>query len=64
MGRDFHGFQRQPGLRTVESELLGALEEVGVIETLDNLTIPLPDELIVEFMHWEMWSLSAPEKCQ
>ena len=34
MGRDFHGFQRQPGLRTVESELLGALEEVGVIENL------------------------------
>ncbi len=61
MGTDFHGFQRQPGLRTVENELLGALEDARVI---DNLTIPLPDELIVEFMLWEMWCLSAPEKCQ
>lgn len=34
MGTDFHGFQRQPRLRTVEGELLGALEDVGVIENL------------------------------
>ena len=32
LGTDFHGFQRQPGLRTVEGELLGALEDVGTIE--------------------------------
>lgn len=34
MGTDFHGFQRQPGLRTVENELLGALEDARVIENL------------------------------
>jgi tRNA pseudouridine38-40 synthase len=31
LGTDFYGFQRQPNLRTVEGELLGALEEVGLI---------------------------------
>lgn len=34
LGTDFYGFQRQPNLRTVEGELLGALEEAGVINNL------------------------------
>ena len=32
LGTDFYGFQRQPNLRTVEGELLSALEESGVIK--------------------------------
>lgn len=34
MGTDFYGFQRQPGLRTVEGELLKALEQAGIITNL------------------------------
>jgi tRNA pseudouridine38-40 synthase len=32
LGTDFYGFQRQPNLRTVEGELLSALEEAGAIK--------------------------------
>lgn len=31
-GRQFHGFSRQPGQRTVEGDILGAFEQVGVLE--------------------------------
>ena len=31
IGTDFYGFQRQPGLSTVEGELLSALKEIGLI---------------------------------
>ena len=34
LGTDFYGFQRQPNLRTVEGELLKALEESGIISNL------------------------------
>lgn len=34
MGTDFYGFQRQPNLRTVEGELLKALEEADLITNL------------------------------
>lgn len=34
IGTDFYGFQRQPNLRTVEGELLKALEEAGLISNL------------------------------
>lgn len=34
LGTDFYGFQRQPDLRTVEGELLSALEEAGLIRNL------------------------------
>jgi tRNA pseudouridine38-40 synthase len=34
LGTDFYGFQRQPDLRTVEGELLKALEESGLISNL------------------------------
>ncbi|MBI4814188.1 MAG: tRNA pseudouridine(38-40) synthase TruA [Methanobacterium sp.] len=34
LGTDFYGFQRQPNLRTVEGELIIALEESGVITNL------------------------------
>lgn len=34
VGTDFYGFQRQPNLRTVEGELLKALQEVGLIENI------------------------------
>jgi len=32
LGTPFHGFQRQPGLRTVEGELIQALKKSGMIE--------------------------------
>ena len=35
IGTDFHGFQRQPGLPTVEGELLKAFNKVGLIKDLD-----------------------------
>jgi tRNA pseudouridine38-40 synthase len=34
LGTDFYGFQRQPNLRTVEGELISALEESGSISNL------------------------------
>ena len=34
LGTDFYGFQRQPNLRTVEGELISALEESGAITNL------------------------------
>lgn len=36
IGTDFYGFQRQPGLLTVEGEILSALKEVGVIDRIDR----------------------------
>ena len=34
LGTDFYGFQRQPGLRTVEGELISAFQESGAIGNL------------------------------
>jgi tRNA pseudouridine38-40 synthase len=34
-GRDFHGFARQPDVRTVEGEVLFALKKAGIIETTE-----------------------------
>lgn len=34
LGTDFYGFQRQPNLRTVEGEIIKALQEASVIENL------------------------------
>jgi tRNA pseudouridine38-40 synthase len=34
LGTGFHGFQRQPDLRTVEGELIKALESAGVVDNL------------------------------
>jgi tRNA pseudouridine38-40 synthase len=36
LGRDYYGFQRQPGLKTVEGELLSSLEEAGVVSNVDK----------------------------
>lgn len=36
LGTDFHGFQRQPGLRTVEGELIKALESAEVVKNLEQ----------------------------
>jgi tRNA pseudouridine38-40 synthase len=36
VGTDFYGFQRQPGLPTVEGKILSALEEVGVVINPDK----------------------------
>jgi tRNA pseudouridine38-40 synthase len=36
IGTDFHGFQRQPDHRTVESELISALREVNLIDDLKD----------------------------
>lgn len=36
IGTDFYGFQRQPGLITVEGEILSALEEAGVVGEIDK----------------------------
>ena len=36
LGTEYYGFQRQPGLTTVEGEILSALEEVGVVEDINN----------------------------
>ncbi len=34
IGSKFHGYQRQPDLRTVEGELLGVFKETGIIEDI------------------------------
>lgn len=36
IGTDFYGFQRQPGLRTIEGEILSALKETGLIEEIEK----------------------------
>jgi tRNA pseudouridine38-40 synthase len=36
IGTDFHGFQRQPGLPTVEGELLKAFKIVGAIKDIES----------------------------
>ncbi len=36
IGTDFYGFQRQPGLSTVEGELLSALEKIGLINEINE----------------------------
>jgi tRNA pseudouridine38-40 synthase len=36
IGTDFHGFQRQPDLNTVEGELIGALKKVGLLDDLSK----------------------------
>lgn len=36
LGTEYYGFQRQPGLTTVEGEILSALEEVGVVNNINN----------------------------
>lgn len=36
LGTDFHGFQRQPGLRTVEDEILQALKKVNLIDNIQK----------------------------
>lgn len=36
IGTDFYGFQRQPGLVTVEGELLSALKNLGLVNEIDK----------------------------
>jgi tRNA pseudouridine38-40 synthase len=36
LGRDYYGFQRQPGLKTVEGELLSGLDEASLVEDVDK----------------------------
>lgn len=36
LGTDYHGFQRQPNLTTVEGEILSALEETGVVADVNK----------------------------
>ncbi len=36
LGTDYYGFQKQPGLITVEGEILSSLEEVGVVQDMDK----------------------------
>lgn len=36
LGTDYYGFQRQPGLTTVEGEILSALEKVGAVKDTDK----------------------------
>lgn len=36
IGTNFYGFQRQPGLKTVEGELLKALKNIGLITAIDK----------------------------
>lgn len=36
LGTDYYGFQRQPGLSTVEGELLSALEELDLVEDVEK----------------------------
>lgn len=36
IGTDFHGFQRQPDLRTVEGELISALKEANLVDNLKD----------------------------
>jgi len=36
IGTDFYGFQRQPGLSTVEGELLSALKKIGLINEISE----------------------------
>lgn len=41
LGTDYYGFQRQPGLTTVEGEILSALEELDVVEDMDNCSFQI-----------------------
>lgn len=36
LGTDYYGFQRQPGLTTVEGKILSALEKVGAVKDIDK----------------------------
>ena len=36
LGTDYHGFQRQPNLTTVEGEILSALDETGVVADVNK----------------------------
>ncbi len=36
LGTDFYGFQRQPGLTTVEGEILSALDDLGVVKDIEQ----------------------------
>lgn len=36
LGTDYYGFQRQPGLSTVEGELLSALDELGLVDDVEK----------------------------
>jgi len=36
LGTEYYGFQRQPGLATVEGEILSALEEIGLVQDIDK----------------------------
>ncbi len=36
IGTDYHGFQRQPHFKTVEGELISALKEAGLIDSLKD----------------------------
>lgn len=36
LGTEYYGFQRQPGLTTVEGEILSALEKLGLVSDIDK----------------------------
>ena len=36
LGTEYYGFQRQPGLTTVEGEILSALDELGLVQDIDK----------------------------
>lgn len=50
VGTNFHGFQRQPDLRTVEEELIYHLRKLNYIDDLKNLDLELQAELMLEFI--------------
>jgi len=53
LGTDYHGFQRQPNLTTVEGEILSALDETGVVADVNKCVLAWQVELIGEYTPWE-----------
>ena len=54
IGTNFHGFQRQPNLRTVEEELIYHLRKLDYIDDLKNPDSELQEEPMRESTVWEM----------